>query len=100
MTALYGSVLAEIEEEIAGKASAIDPLAIEERDLPWLASWLSVDLDPDASLGVRRQAIVDAFRNDEWRGTPQGIQVTNEEAGAPLFEPADRVSLHNNDYRA
>jgi phage tail-like protein len=74
LTALYGSVFAEIEEEIAGKASAIDPLSINESDLPWLASWLGVDLDPDAPAAERRQAVVDAFWNDGWRGTPQGFK--------------------------
>jgi phage tail-like protein len=74
LTALYGSVLAEIEEEIGAKAAAVDPLSIGEGDLPWLASWLAVDLDPDAPLAVRRQAIVEAFRNDGRRGTPQGFK--------------------------
>lgn len=74
LTALFGSAFAEIEEEISGIGAVLDPLSVREQDLPWLASWLAVDLDPDAPLSERRRAIIDAFQNDGARGTAQGFK--------------------------
>src|SRR5262249_46565939 len=67
-----------------------DALAAPAAALPWLASWLAVDLQEDKPEARMRASIAGAFRRYRWRGTIEGLRLALlEDAGvhAIISEP-------------
>lgn len=90
LLSLYASIFADLEAETKGMRAWFTPGSIAAADLPWLASWLGVDLDQNTSVAQQRNAVANAFHNDAVRGTAAGIKAALlVEAGiqATIIEP-------------
>jgi phage tail-like protein len=60
-------------ELVEGLAALFDPSAADPRFLPWLASWLALELPETWPVPRQRQAIADAFPSYASRGTAAGL---------------------------
>ncbi|WP_437569827.1 phage tail protein I [Sorangium sp. So ce542] len=89
--ALFESMGLEHGDAIEQLPELFDPAAIPAESLPWLASWLAVELDERWSTDKQRAAIVRAYREHAARGTADGLRrAIRFETGVPavLVEPA------------
>jgi phage tail-like protein len=83
--ALFESFMERTEETIRQLPALADPSAIPSAGLPWLASWLGLELDEDWDEQTRRDAIRQAYARYAMRGTPRGLRESIErEAGVPV----------------
>jgi phage tail-like protein len=71
---IFESILGPIEQTIDTLASYFDPRLAPPELLPWLASWVGVELDEHWPLERRRQLIVWAARLYGLRGTRRGLR--------------------------
>ncbi|MDX2152668.1 MAG: phage tail protein [Bryobacteraceae bacterium] len=87
--ALFETFHAGIERDIADLVALVDPEAVPEDRLPWLAGFLA--LPPDAS----RAAIAQAWDRYSRRGTAAGLRDALLESGvhATVLEPIQQASL-------
>ncbi len=93
---LFQSVFDDVEAELEGLARYFNPNAVPADGLPWLATWLAVELDQDEPLARIRAAIAGAFRRDQWRGTAEGLKrALLEDAGvhANIVQPIADASF-------
>jgi phage tail-like protein len=85
--ALFESFFEEPESAIAQLPRLFDPQSAPLEALPWLASWLALDLPGDLDEAGRRNAIANAYANDALRGTAQGLQQAQScLAAAPAWQ--------------
>ncbi|MGH2352218.1 MAG: phage tail protein [Chloroflexota bacterium] len=67
-------VITPIERSVDTVADSLDPRLAPEEFLPWLASWVGLELDENWSLEQRREVIVQAATLYRWRGTRRGLR--------------------------
>jgi phage tail-like protein len=72
--ALFESVFGETEDEIRALPSLIDPDSMPPAGLPWLASWLGIELDERWDEETRRDAIRQAYARHARAGTVRGLR--------------------------
>jgi phage tail-like protein len=68
------SILGPIEGTIDNLANYFDPRLAPAALLPWLASWVDIELDENWPLDRRRQLVAWAARLHRWRGTRRGLR--------------------------
>jgi len=71
---LFGDILEEMEDEVFGIHHSLNPDTARSDFLPWLASWVALDLDETWSELRRRELIRRAVDLYKWRGTIKGIK--------------------------
>jgi phage tail-like protein len=71
---LFETIFEELENKIGGLSRLFDPEATPKDFLPWLASWLALDLDENWSERRQREMIAWAFEHYGRRGTAHGIR--------------------------
>jgi phage tail-like protein len=96
LVSLFQGLYEDVEQEVDSLERYFDPFAAPTDALPWLATWLAVELDqgePEASI---RESIAHAFRRYQWRGTIAGLRLALlEDAGvhATISEPISASSF-------
>jgi phage tail-like protein len=70
---LFESGFGTEHELVEGLAALFDPSAADPRFLPWLASWLALELPETWPVPRQRQAIAGAFSSYAVRGTAAGL---------------------------
>lgn len=71
---LFESFFSNSEEGINNLSAYFDPEALPEEWLPWLASWLGLELNANWSVQKQRQAIGRAFESYAKQGTADGLR--------------------------
>jgi phage tail-like protein len=71
---IFEDVLGPIELTVDEIASYFDPLLTPEELLPWLASWVGVELDERWPVARRRALVARAAELYRWRGTRRGLR--------------------------
>jgi phage tail-like protein len=71
---IFESILGPIERMIDSLASYFDPRVAPAELLPWLASWVGLELDENWPLERRRQLVAWAVTLYRWRGTRRGLR--------------------------
>jgi phage tail-like protein len=66
---IFESVLGPIEQTIDGVANYFDPHLTPVEFLPWLASWLGVELDENLPVGKRRELLAESAELTRRQGT-------------------------------
>jgi phage tail-like protein len=87
---LFQGLFEDVEDEIGGLERLFNPMAAPAAALPWLATWLAVDLDQGEREARIRGSIAGAFQRYRWRGTVEGLRLALlEDAGvhAVISEP-------------
>jgi len=74
LASLFGDMLAECEDKIDGIHDHLSPERAGPEFLPWLSSWVALQLDETWPLEKRRQLIREALELYRWRGTIRGIR--------------------------
>jgi phage tail-like protein len=67
------TVLAPILSTLDNLPAYLDPRLTPEDFLPWLASWLAADFDPEWPADLRRRAVALAMELHRWKGTKRGL---------------------------
>ncbi len=96
LLALFQGIFDDIEGEIEALPRYFNPQSAPTATLPWLASWLAVDLDQHEPVDRLRAAIARAFHRYQWRGTVEGLKVALlEDAGvhANIVQPIANASF-------
>jgi phage tail-like protein len=94
--ALFQGIFDDIEGEMDSLPRYFNPQSAPAEALPWLASWLAVDLDQGEPLARIRAAIASAFRRYQWRGTTEGLRLALlQDAGvhANIVQPIANASF-------
>jgi phage tail-like protein len=73
--ALFQGLFEDIEDEVGSLERFFDAFAAPIETLPWLASWLAVDLQEGEPEARMRASIGGAFRRYRWRGTIEGLRL-------------------------
>jgi phage tail-like protein len=87
---LFQGLFEDVEDEIGRLDRLFSPMAAPAAALPWLATWLAVNLDQGESEARIRSTIAGAFQRYRWRGTVEGLRLALlEDAGihAVISEP-------------
>ena len=71
---IFESILSPIERSIDNLASYFDPRLTPPELLPWLASWVGLELDENWPLAQQRQLVLWAARLYRWRGTRRALR--------------------------
>lgn len=71
---LAESLFGDVEASIEDLSKLFDPFAAPQEFLPWLATWLALELDEDWDEQTQRQAIASAFEMYGRRGTARGLR--------------------------
>lgn len=71
---IFESILGPIEMTIDQLSKYFDPYLTPEELLPWLASWMELELDENWSIEKRRELTAWAVRLYQWRGTRRGLR--------------------------
>lgn len=74
LLSLFGSLFGEVESKIDDLSLLFDPVAAPKDFLPWLASWLALEMDEEWSEEQQRDAIASAFEAYGRRGTVEGLR--------------------------
>ncbi|MFF9402183.1 phage tail protein [Streptomyces sp. NPDC014744] len=72
-TAGLDTVLAPVLSTLDNLPAYFDPALAPADFLPWLASWVGADLDPEPPLELRRAVVARAVELHQWRGTRRGL---------------------------
>jgi phage tail-like protein len=72
--ALTETLFQDLENEIEGLPRLFDPYATPREFLPWLATWLAVELDEKWNEQQQRRLIATAFERYSRRGTVAGLR--------------------------
>lgn len=72
--ALTETLFQDLENKIEGLPRLFDPYAAPKEFLPWLASWLAVELDENWNEQQQRGLIASAFERYSRRGTVTGLR--------------------------
>jgi phage tail-like protein len=94
--ALFQGIFVDIEDEIDSLPRYFNPNAADPETLPWLASWLAVDIDQGEPVARIRSAIALAFQRYQWRGTAEGLRLALwQDAGihANIVQPIANASF-------
>ncbi|MHC2842878.1 phage tail-like protein [Bradyrhizobium diazoefficiens] len=73
--ALFQGLFEDIEGEVNSLERYFDPYSTPAEALPWLASWLAVELEQGEPEARLRNSIAGAFRRYQWRGTIEGLRL-------------------------
>ncbi len=71
---IFEEIWEPIEQRIEGIENYIDPKLTPESFLPWLASWMGIELSPQKPLSEQRKLIRDLIDLTSWRGTRRGLR--------------------------
>jgi phage tail-like protein len=71
---IFESILGPIERTIDNLANYFDPRLAPPELLPWLASWVGLELDENWPLEKQRLLVLWAVRLYRWRGTRRGLR--------------------------
>ena len=71
---IFESVLGPVEAMVDNLAYYFDPGTSPEELLPWLASWMEVELDSNWTVERRREMVKSASWLFQWRGTRRGLR--------------------------
>ena len=71
---MFESFFGEVELEVENLSRLFDTAAAPAQFLPWLASWLALELDEDWSENEKRRRIATAFESYSRRGTVAGLR--------------------------
>jgi phage tail-like protein len=71
---IFESILSPIERTIDNVATYFDPRLTPPELLPWLASWVGLELDENWPLAQQRQLVLWATRLYRWRGTRRALR--------------------------
>ena len=71
---IFESILGPIERNIDNLASYFDPRMTPAELLPWLASWVGLELDENWPIAQQRQLVLWAATLYRWRGTRRGLR--------------------------
>lgn len=74
MLLMFQHVMTSVTDEIDAIPNLTDPMAIEAKFLPWLASWVGFDLDASLPVHQQRELVRRAIRLMRMRGTRAGIE--------------------------
>ncbi|WNF29706.1 phage tail protein I [Streptomyces sp. C11-1] len=72
-TAGLDTVLAPVLSTLDNLPAYVDPALAPADFLPWLASWVGVDVDPAWPVELRRAVVARAVELHRWRGTRRGL---------------------------
>jgi phage tail-like protein len=70
---IFESVLSPIERTIDNVPHYFDPHVTPEEFVPWLASWVALDLDDNWPLHLQRELVARAAELSRWRGTRRAL---------------------------
>jgi phage tail-like protein len=71
---IFESILGPIEQTIDMLVHYFDPRLTPAELLPWLASWVGLELDENWTLARRRELVYWAVTLYRWRGTRRGLR--------------------------
>lgn len=71
---IFEDIWTPIDERIGQMDLYLDPNYTPESFLPWLASWMGINLNPRMSLREQRKLIQDLIELSSWRGTRRGLR--------------------------
>ena len=71
---IFESILGPLEGMIDNMACYLDPALCPEELLPWLASWMGLEIDDSWPLERRRELVGSADYLFRWRGTRRGLR--------------------------
>jgi phage tail-like protein len=71
---IFETVLGPIERTIDNVAYYLDPRLTPPELLPWLASWVGLELDENLPLQTQRQLVLWAVSLYRWRGTRRALR--------------------------
>jgi phage tail-like protein len=71
---IFQSILDPIEQTIDNTHHYLDPGTAPASFLPWLASWVGLDLDPGLDEASQRELIRRAVDLSRWKGTRRGLR--------------------------
>lgn len=71
---LFQTLSHPVESRVAGRDLVVDPVRMESRFLPWLASWLDFTLDERIPVTRRRIFLRRAVELFKWRGSERGLK--------------------------
>jgi phage tail-like protein len=96
LASLFQGLFEDVEQEVETLERYFDPFAAPVEALPWLASWLALDIEQGESQARIRSSIAGAFHRYRWRGTVEGLRLALlEQAGvhAIISEPIVAASF-------
>lgn len=71
---IFESILGPLEDMIDNMACYFDPGLCPEELLPWLASWMGIEMDESWPAERRRELVASANLLFRWRGTRRGLR--------------------------
>ena len=71
---LFQTLSHPVESRVASRDLVVDPVRMEARFLPWLASWLDFTLDERIPVTRRRIFLRRAVELFKWRGSERGLR--------------------------
>lgn len=71
---IFQSILDPIDAAVDNTHYYLDPAVAPASFLPWLASWVGIELDPALDVGTQRELIRRATEFHRWKGTRRGIR--------------------------
>ena len=71
---IFESILGPLENMIDNMAYYFDPSLCPEELLPWLASWMGLEIDETWPVERRRELVKSADLLFRWRGTRRGLR--------------------------
>jgi phage tail-like protein len=71
---IFETILGSIERTVDNVAWYFDPRLTPPQLLPWLASWVGIELDENWPIERQRQLVLWAARLYRWRGTRRGLR--------------------------
>lgn len=96
LVSLFQGLFEDIEDEVDALERYFDAYTAPAEALPWLATWLGVEVEQGEAEARIRRSIAGAFRRYRWRGTVEGLRLSLlEEAGvrATITEPIAAASF-------
>ena len=70
---LFQHVMTSVIDRIDEMPDLTDPLRVERKFLPWLASWVNFPLDESLPLHMQRELVRRSIRLNRMRGTKEGL---------------------------
>jgi len=71
---IFQSIVDPIEQSIDSTHHLLDPGLTPARFLPWLASWVGIELDPSLDEASQRELIRRAVELSRWKGTRRALR--------------------------